>query len=595
MIGLDLDKLTSLKVKVLGGIFLVFFLAIAMVIHGVLTYQRARLIRMNTLHAMQTGHTVVAGLSSSMLQNDRGASMEVIKDMISTAHFSRISVLNKDGKIVMTSEPSLAGKILDKSSDTACIFCHQRNVSKRKRTAVIESPDKSYIRTVIAIENKPTCYTCHPKENDIIGLLFVDSSLEETNSLQKETTRRILLTAIVIFLFGVVLINFIVTRYFTKPLDALQVGFEQVGRGNFEYWVDVKCGGEISDMVDSFNIVTRAIGRYVDEVKAKSNEVSTLYSIVQKMSLTIEKKKLKEIVADLLCEVLQADCVTLALPVEKQKGIFEILTMRKGDKRHYHSHFHIESEAKLSCSLTRDELVYWGDRNFTSPVFSADGTRLLLPLQLDKMLVGLISVDKAAGETFTLPQRKIIPVLAHHMTISFANAQLYELAITDELTGLYTKRHFLKKIKQAEKEYLVRKKGFSVMMIDVDHFKYVNDSYGHPVGDRVLAQIGELLMANVRHGDTACRYGGEEFVVLLNRGDTTEARNLAERLRKRIEAQPFTIDTIPPFHKTISIGLSCCPRHFCTAEEMIKGADAALYTAKDLGRNQVVMFNPPSD
>ncbi len=595
MIGLDLDKLTSLKVKVLGGIFLVFFLAIAMVIHGVLTYQRARLIRMNTLHAMQTGHTVVAGLSSSMLQNDREASMEVIKDMISTAHFSRISVLNKDGKIVMTSEPSLAGKILDKSSDTACIFCHQRNVSKRKRTAVIESPDKSYIRTVIAIENKPTCYTCHPKENDIIGLLFVDSSLEETNSLQKETTRRILLTAIVIFLFGVVLINFIVTRYFTKPLDALQVGFEQVGRGNFEYWVDVKCGGEISDMVDSFNIVTRAIGRYVDEVKAKSNEVSTLYSIVQKMSLTIEKKKLKEIVADLLCEVLQADCVTLALPAEKQKGIFEILTMRKGDKRHYHSHFHIESEAKLSCSLTRDELVYWGDRNFTSPVFSADGTRLLLPLQLDKMLVGLISVDKAAGETFTLPQRKIIPVLAHHMTISFANAQLYELAITDELTGLYTKRHFLKKIKQAEKEYLVRKKGFSVMMIDVDHFKYVNDSYGHPVGDRVLAQIGELLMANVRHGDTACRYGGEEFVVLLNRGDTTEARNLAERLRKRIEAQPFTIDTIPPFHKTISIGLSCCPRHFCTAEEMIKGADAALYTAKDLGRNQVVMFNPPTD
>ncbi len=411
----------------------------------------------------------------------------------------------------------------------------------------------------------------------------------------RPATRRILLTAIVIFLFGVVLINFIVTRYFTKPLDALQVGFEQVGRGNFEYWVDVKCGGEISDMVDSFNIVTRAIGRYVDEVKAKSNEVSTLYSIVQKMSLTIEKKKLKEIVADLLCEVLQADCVTLALPAEKQKGIFEILTMRKGDKRHYHSHFHIESEAKLSCSLTRDELVYWGDRNFTSPVFSADGTRLLLPLQLDKMLVGLISVDKAAGETFTLPQRKIIPVLAHHMTISFANAQLYELAITDELTGLYTKRHFLKKIKQAEKEYLVRKKGFSVMMIDVDHFKYVNDSYGHPVGDRVLAQIGELLMANVRHGDTACRYGGEEFVVLLNRGDTTEARNLAERLRKRIEAQPFTIDTIPPFHKTISIGLSCCPRHFCTAEEMIKGADAALYTAKDLGRNQVVMFNPPTD
>ena len=133
------------------------------------------------------------------------------------------------------------------------------------------------------------------------------------------------------------------------------------------------------------------------------------------------------------------------------------------------------------------------------------------------------------------------------------------------------------------------------MMIDVDHFKDVNDSYGHPVGDLVLAKIGELLLANVRHGDIACRYGGEEFVILLNRGNTTEAGNLAERIRRRIEAYAFTIDDIPPFHKTISIGLTCCPRHFCTADKMIKGADSALYKAKDLGRNQVVIYSADKD
>ena len=595
MTGYNVDRLASLKLKVLGGIFLVFFLAIGMMIHGVLTYQRDKLIRMNSRHAMQTGHTIVAGLSSSMLQNDREASMEIIENMITEADLSRISVLNKAGEIVMTSESSLAGVVLDKNSDATCLACHGNSVTGQKTTAELENRDKSYIRTIIAIENKPVCYGCHSKEKKVVGILFVDSSLEAINGLLKEMTQRILLTATFAFLIGAFLINFIVTRFFTKPLDELRLGFEKFGQGNFDYWVDVNCGGEIAHMADSFNIMTRAISRYIDEVKAKSNEVSTLYSIVQKMSTTIEKKKLKEIVVDLLCEVLQADCVTLALPIEKQKNTFEIVTIQSGDKRHYHSHYHIESETPPDCLLRKQDLLHWGEQKIPSSLFSVDGSKLLLPLQLKNMMVGLICAKKTAGGSFSQPQRKITPVLAHHLTISFANAQLYEMAITDELTALYTKRHFFKKITVFEEEYLVKKKGFCVMMMDLDYFKEINDTHGHPVGDQVLCRVGELIRANVRHGDIACRYGGEEFVVLLKGGNPGEAGKIAERIRKKIEEFSFAIDDIPPFHKTISVGLSCCPHHFCTVDEIIMAADTALYKAKNSGRNQVVLYSSDKD
>ncbi len=595
MIGYNLDKLASLKFKVLGGIFLVFFLAIGLVLHSVLTYQRDKLIRMSSHNAMQTGRTIVAGLSASMLQNDREASMEIIENMINTANLSGISVLNEKGEVIMTSESSLVGVVMDVKTDDTCLSCHGISGAKRRYSAAMESEDKSYIRTIIAIENKPACYVCHAQEIKVVGKLLVDSSLDATNDLLKEITQRILLTSIFVFLLGVFLINFIVTRFFSKPLDTLQVGFEEISRGKFDYWVDVNCGGEISRMADSYNIMAKAISRYIDEVKAKSNEVSALYLIAQKMSLTIEKKKLKEIVVDLLCEVLEVDCVTLALPIEKQNKIFEITAKKSGDKRHYHSYFDVESDAPEGCSLSREDFLRWGDQDSTPLVFSADGAELFLSLQLKNMKIALVKAKKPAGESFSQHQKKIIPVLAHHMTISFANAQLYEMAITDELTALYTKRHFHKKIKLFEEEYLFNKKGFCLMMLDLDHFKETNDTHGHPVGDLVLAQIGKLLLANVRHGDIAFRYGGEEFVVLLKDGDQTEAGRIAERVRKSVEEFTFTIGDIPPFRKTTSIGLSCCPQHFSTGKEILEAADSALYKAKNRGRNQVVMYSSEQD
>ncbi len=590
MLGFLDEVLASLKVRILGGIFLIFFLAMGMVLYGVWTYQRDKLIEITSQHAVQVGQIIEAGLRSSMLRNDRKAGMKTIRNIFHGKKNSQIIVLNSNSEIVMASKPSLAGRVINKNDKPACLVCHGHGATKDKTSAIIDNGGNPFVRTITAIKGEPACYRCHSEQQKVIGILLIDSSLKETTDLLNALAMRIALTGIFAFLAGVFLLNFIVTRFFTRPLAALQAGFEKIGRRDFTYWVEVNCGGEILHMADAFNIMSRAIGRYVDEIRERRNEVASHYVIVQSLSQTIEKKKLKDIVLDLLCKILRADCADFAFAMEKEKDAFEIVSLKKGDKRHYHTYCKIDSETCRVGSITRDDLSGLLNERYTSPVYTDDGSRLLIPIQQKSMHFGLISIVKPEGETFTPSERKIIPVLVHHITISFANAELYDLAITDGLTALYTKRYFFRKINEFVDNFCNAKQGFCVMILDLDHFKEVNDTYGHPVGDEVLIRVAELIRSKIRHGDIPCRYGGEEFIVLLKGDNLTAAVKIAERIRRSMEDFTFALPGIPPFKKTLSAGVACFPLHFSTADEIIAAADTALYQAKRDGRNQVNVY-----
>ena len=584
------DCMNSLKVRIFGGVFLIFFLAIGMVLYGAWTYQRDRLVEQTSRNAIQTGLVIKAGLRSSMLLNDRAATMATIHSMLTLKGFSRINVVNTKGKVIMSSDPLQVGMTLNKLKNAGCLVCHSRNSTPLRSTAILTRGQKSFIRNVTAIRNEPACYSCHDAGEKNVGILVIDSSLDEMNALIGGLTRRIVLTGMGVFLLGVLLLHFILTRFFTRPLAELLVGFSKVGRGDFTYWVDVRCGGEIGQMADSFNVMSRAIGRYVAEIREGRAEVEAHFTIVKSLSQTIEKKKLKEIVVDLLRKILRADTVSLVLPVENKDDVFEIVNIHSKDKRHYHLFFDLASGILPDCALTREDIEGLVHHNYTRPIFSEDGRKLLVPVQQKNMKIGLVAIVKPVGEVFSNSEKKIVSVLSHHITISFANAELYSLAVTDGLTLLYTKRYFFHKIEAFIERSRVDKTGFWVMLLDLDHFKEVNDRYGHPVGDQVLSLIAAVIRENVRHGDIPCRYGGEEFIVLLRGGALEDVVKVAERIRKKVAEHVFTIDNIPPFNKTVSVGLACFPHHFRTGEEVVAAADSALYQAKNSGRNRVVVF-----
>ncbi len=168
--------------------------------------------------------------------------------------------------------------------------------------------------------------------------------------------------------------------------------------------------------------------------------------------------------------------------------------------------------------------------------------------------------------------------------------QLDELASHDGLTGLYNHRMFYKLLE----DELARAKRFkhpvSLLMIDIDHFKQVNDTYGHQAGDAIIKGLGNLLGRQARTIDRVCRYGGEEITVILAETENTAALGIAERLRAAVEQESFDIGNSHIVHITVSIGFAAWPAHAATGDELVSAADAAMYAAKQAGRNRVCRY-----
>ena len=161
-----------------------------------------------------------------------------------------------------------------------------------------------------------------------------------------------------------------------------------------------------------------------------------------------------------------------------------------------------------------------------------------------------------------------------------------KLAITDELTGLYIRRYFMEKLVQQKALSERDDSDFVLCFFDLDHFKQINDNFGHHTGDIVLQKFSEILTSSIREIDYAARFGGEEFVCLLVNTDIENAIKVAERIRECLANYNFS-DIAPSLHATVSIGLSNF-KQFNTIQETLMNADDRMYLAKQLGRNRVV-------
>lgn len=191
------------------------------------------------------------------------------------------------------------------------------------------------------------------------------------------------------------------------------------------------------------------------------------------------------------------------------------------------------------------------------------------------------------GRAFDAMLHEQREVRAQASAMEGLNLRLEAISVTDELTGMYNRRYFFERLEEYLRAARRHRLPLSLMMIDIDLFKRVNDNYGHPAGDRVLRTIAELIRSGLRASDISARYGGEEFIILLPYTDETEARRLAHRLLTTVSSHPFPL---PPEagQMTISIGLSQLDvEHPVSGETLISRADGALYRAKRGGRNQV--------
>jgi diguanylate cyclase (GGDEF)-like protein len=220
---------------------------------------------------------------------------------------------------------------------------------------------------------------------------------------------------------------------------------------------------------------------------------------------------------------------------------------------------------------------------------------LMVPFLVGENVLGVIRLNSTKPDAYQAYDQDILKTLANQTAMALENAlmvqQIRDMAIRDGLTGAYNHRYFQEKLGEEIAKAERYNKDLSLALLDVDHFKKFNDSYGHQEGDKVLRIVSEVIQATVRNKiDTFARYGGEEFAIILPESDGNMAKDLAERIRKNVESYLFENNGKSLYRVTVSIGVSSYPFDARDQKSLIQLSDQALYEAKKDGRNAVRRF-----
>jgi diguanylate cyclase (GGDEF)-like protein len=226
-------------------------------------------------------------------------------------------------------------------------------------------------------------------------------------------------------------------------------------------------------------------------------------------------------------------------------------------------------------------------------------SHISLPLINDGKVLGCASLSSDHTNAFDAQALQFFSLITYQMASSMKHSQVIssmkDMAIYDTLTQLYNRRHLDQVLEEEFRNSMLSKQPVSIIMVDIDHFKTINDRYGHDEGDKALIHIASILTGSLRKYDTVSRFGGEEFLVILPRTIMKDAVVIAERIRRAVEADPLSVGD-EKIHLTVSLGIAAIPAIWPDSkEEFIKCADTALYEAKNKGRNRVCFYVPTED
>ncbi len=217
---------------------------------------------------------------------------------------------------------------------------------------------------------------------------------------------------------------------------------------------------------------------------------------------------------------------------------------------------------------------------------------LIIPMISEGKVVGLLSAESPNVNAFSEHDERVLSILAASTAMSLVNADLHQrmekLTVIDELTGVYNYRYFRGRLEDERRRTVRYGQPLSLVMIDIDWFKRLNDEFGHETGNVALKNLTTVINSCIRDVDILSRYGGEEFIVILPQTGASEARVIGERIREKVERTEFgRTPRGEPLHMTVSVGISCYPDNGRPESELVETVDKALYDAKGRVKNLV--------
>ena len=322
-------------------------------------------------------------------------------------------------------------------------------------------------------------------------------------------------------------------------------------------------------------------------------ELIDLHKAISLLSL----EQISSVLIDRLPSVFSIDYFTLFL-YDQDKRKLNLMC---------HNHPEIESSfsislssspimeaAVLSCQSIREQDFSTSSyyRGADNPLFKK-GYFVSIPLMIEKEVVGVLNINDVDQDSFNVGDLGFILNLSELIAMSISNAVLYEqtkkLAVTDGLTGISNRPNMEQSLLSEFERSKRYNSPLSIVLLDVDHFKDVNDSYGHQKGDEILVTFASVLKKFCRANDTAARYGGEEFLMILPQSNAQGAFKIAERVREEIMKMSF-VGNDSKFSVTTSCGVAELNRDYMkNTDQLINVADNAMYEAKNSGRNKTII------
>lgn len=340
--------------------------------------------------------------------------------------------------------------------------------------------------------------------------------------------------------------------------------------------------------------------RYVEELRERNQDLTTLYEVGLSMTKELDDH---EIVDGLIKQIEHFKEIDIFLLMTFSDGLGKIVVYLFDSKKKLLQSIEVDKDKVgkfVQMVVENMKTIYLP--NFNDPdmfleltkkqnySFEKIQTCLGIPLIKGKEIIGILSVFSKKENAFNQKQIQLLETIASQLSITFQNVKMYErmkeLAIIDELTGIYNRRFFYlaanKEIDRAVRYH----KSLSLILIDIDHYKDVNDHFGHIAGDKVLQRLTQVIQKELRESDIFSRYGGEEFLILLANAEIKDAVAVAERLREKVEELQVRYNE-EEISVTISLGVTQLTAERNTLQELIAVVDQALYGAKQKGRNRV--------
>jgi diguanylate cyclase (GGDEF)-like protein len=434
--------------------------------------------------------------------------------------------------------------------------------------------------------NDKVCWECHDPKIRLNGILLLEESTQPFQGALWTIQRRLGATG-GITLAVLALITLLVTTVLVqRPVGRLMAGVRQLGTGDLTVRVPVHGRDELAELASSFNGMAEDLGRSLDEIRNKNAELSVVYSILERLTKTINLAELKEIILQTMLDVFEADRVLLLSNLTAQESR-EVLIKVRGDSRLSRIGYAGEGGGALPEWLPAEIVNRWSRGELPEPFLAEDRQMGVIPVLTGERRVALLVVRREQPFRQAEANPKMLRALASHIGVAFENARLYTLAISDHLTGLFSRRHFDSRVADAVSRPEQCGQDFGLIMLDLDHFKDINDRLGHLAGDEVLRQVGRVMLRTIRFADSGYRYGGEEFAVLLPEADSANTRAVAERIRQEVAGLKIEFDADRNITVTASLGIAVCPDNGTSVQDLVAAADTALFRSKSEGRNRV--------